>query len=86
MLESYVRPIFLDFVYLTEVVLQKTMKSANKQLQDSLMNYFLENHVSNLIIRDMNCMSKRAVRYEIEKNMDKPKAAKYMNLLLAFEA
>lgn len=50
------------------------------------MNYFLENHVSNLIIREMHCLSKRAVRFEIEKNMDTPKSAKYMNLLLAFEA
>lgn len=61
------------------------MKSANKQLQDTLMNYFLENHVSNLIIKDMNCISKRAVRCEIEKSMLKNKTAKYMNLLNAFE-
>jgi len=61
------------------------MKSANKQLQDTLMNYFLENHVSNLIIKDMNCISKRAVRCEIEKSMIKTKTAKYMNLLNAFE-
>lgn len=49
------------------------------------MNYFLENHVSNLIIKDMNCISKRAVRFEIEKAMEKNKSAKYMNLLIAFE-
>lgn len=49
------------------------------------MNYFLENHVSNLIIKDMNCISKRAVRCEIEKTMLKNKTAKYMNLLNAFE-
>lgn len=49
------------------------------------MNYFLENHVSNLIIKDMNCISKRAVRCEIEKSMLKNKTAKYMNLLNAFE-
>jgi len=72
-------------VYLTEKVLNKSMKSANKQLQDTLMNYFLENHVSNLIIKDMNCISKRAVRCEIEKSMLKNKTAKYMNLLNAFE-
>ncbi|KAL4474124.1 hypothetical protein ABPG72_002849 [Tetrahymena utriculariae] len=85
-LEQFVEPIYEDFVYLTEKILDKTMKSANKQLQDTLMNYFLENHVSNLIIKEMNCISKRAVRYEIEKTMQKNKTAKYMNLLNAFEA
>ncbi|EAS06999.2 hypothetical protein TTHERM_00841250 (macronuclear) [Tetrahymena thermophila SB210] len=85
-LEQFVEPIYEDFVYLTEKILDKTMKSANKQLQDTLMNYFLENHVSNLIIKEMNCISKRAVRYEIEKTMQKNKTAKYMNLLNAFES
>lgn len=33
----------------------------------------------------MNCISKRAVRYEIEKEMVKNKSAKYINLLNAFE-
>lgn len=85
-LSSFVEPIYDDFVYLTETILNKTMKSANKQLQDTLMNYFLENHVSNLIIKDMNCISKRAVRFEIEKTMIKTRTAKYMNLLNAFES
>ena len=49
------------------------------------MNYFLENHVSNLIIKDMNCISKRAVRSEIEEHMLETHTAKYMNLLDAFE-
>lgn len=37
--------IYNDFVHLTQNILQKDMKSANKQLQDTLMNYFLENQV-----------------------------------------
>lgn len=60
------------------------MKSANKQLQDTLMNYFLENHVGNLLKTAMNLPSKRAVRLEIEKDLPQ-QGTKYINLMIAFE-
>lgn len=56
-------------MHLTQNILQKDMKSANKQLQDTLMNYFLENQVGTLLKKPMNQASKRAVRLTIEKDL-----------------
>ena len=73
-------PIRLDFIYLTENILKKSMKCANKQLQDTLMNYFLENHVGNLLRGPMGIQSKRGVRLKIEEDLPK-QGTKYINLL-----
>eukprot|EP01006_Ploeotia_vitrea_P027206 TRINITY_DN60063_c0_g1_i1.p1 TRINITY_DN60063_c0_g1~~TRINITY_DN60063_c0_g1_i1.p1 ORF type:complete len:172 (-),score=9.25 TRINITY_DN60063_c0_g1_i1:906-1421(-) len=60
------------------------MKSANKQLQDTLMNYFLENQVGTILKGPLNQSSKRAVRLFIEKDLPS-EGTKYINLLRAFE-
>ena len=49
------------------------------------MNYFLENHVGELLKGPMNCVNKRAVRAEIENNLEQLSSKKYINLLAAFE-
>ena len=50
-----------DFLYLTEVLLKKTIPHANKQLQDTLTKYFLENYVSDLLKEKMRKNNNRAV-------------------------
>jgi len=45
------------------------MKHANKQLQDTLMNYFLENDVSQILKESMNVNSKRAVMEIVSTNL-----------------
>lgn len=53
-IREHAEGIRLDFIHLTEQILKKDMKSANKQLQDTLMNYFLENQVGSLLKKPMN--------------------------------
>jgi len=56
---NYCKEIRQDFIYLTEVILQKPLKFINKQLQDTLMNYFLENHVGDILQKQMKFASNR---------------------------
>ncbi|KAL4457089.1 hypothetical protein ABPG74_014727 [Tetrahymena malaccensis] len=73
-----------DFLYLTEVLLKKTIPHANKQLQDTLTKYFLENYVSDLLKDKMRKSNNRAVFQEISSTISSGRP-KYLKLLNAFE-
>ena len=60
------------------------MKHANKQMQDTLMNYFLENFISRLLKDKMNLSSGRGVRQELQRNLN-PFYPKYISLINNYE-
>ena len=69
---------------MTESMMQKTMQHANKQLQDTLMNYFLENYVSAILKKHLGKTTNRSVRELLDQNLSKD-YPKYMALLIKFE-
>ena len=64
--------------------MKKSMQHANKQLQDTLMNYFLENYVSQILKKPLQKLTNRAVRETLEQQIPK-EYSKYMGLIISFE-
>ena len=47
--EKFYDNIRLDFVYFIEKIQNKELNHANKYLQDTIMNYFLDNDVADIL-------------------------------------
>ncbi len=63
----------------------KPRNHLNKQLQDSVRNYFLENYVAVFLKEDYQIISGRELRKKIEKGLP-TKGKRYMNLLNKFKS
>jgi len=64
-------------------VQKKPASYVNKILQDVLMNYFLENYVSGLLVEELGLSSNRSVRRALEADLPK-EGFKYIELLNRF--
>ncbi|EAR95624.2 hypothetical protein TTHERM_00266340 (macronuclear) [Tetrahymena thermophila SB210] len=91
-IRSVIEDIRVNFLFMTKEVLMKTNRFINKQIIDSIKNYFFENQIGTLLKPKMEKDSLKKVKSEIEDNIkcdpenryQDPEIPKYMIFMNAY--
>ncbi|KAL4497995.1 hypothetical protein ABPG72_014852 [Tetrahymena utriculariae] len=91
-IRSIIEDIRVNFLFMTKEVLMKTNRFINKQIIDSIKNYFFENQIGTLLKPKMEKDSLKKVKSEIEDNIkcdpenryQDPEIPKYMIFMNAY--
>ncbi|KAL4482150.1 hypothetical protein ABPG72_014963 [Tetrahymena utriculariae] len=74
-----------NMIHITTVMKNKPRNYLNKQLQDAVCNYFLENYAAPFLKEEYQIVSGRELRKKIENSLPK-QGKKYINLLNKFKS
>ncbi|KAL4477698.1 hypothetical protein ABPG74_002848 [Tetrahymena malaccensis] len=74
-----------NMLHITTVMKNKPRNYLNKQLQDAVCNYFLENYAAPFLKEEYQIVSGRELRKKIENSLPK-QGKKYINLLNKFKS